>query len=188
MQVPDLVHLFTGPLEEVGISYMVTGGVAAVVYGDPRFTRDIDVVLELDESEIGKLEVAFGGGAFYVPPLEALQREATRLRGGHFNIIHRDTALRADVYLLDDEPLHQWGFERRKPIPVGRATMWIAPIEYVILRKLQYFRDSGSDRHLRDIAHMCRISPDEVNRDELMGWVSQLGLTAQWEAAQLFPA
>jgi len=49
---------------------MVTGGVAAVVYGGPRFTRDIDVVLELDESQIGKLEVACGGGAVLpTPPL-----------------------------------------------------------------------------------------------------------------------
>ena len=188
MQVPDLVGLFIEPLEEIGIAYMVTGGVAAVVYGDPRFTRDIDLVLELDESQIGRLENAFGGGAFYVPPREAMRGEATRRRGGHFNIIHRDTALRADVYLLDDEPLHQWGFEHRKPIPLSGGTMCIAPIEYVILRKLQYFRDSGSDRHLRDVAHMCRISSDEVSRSELMAWVDQLGLSVEWEAAQQLPA
>ncbi|NNF14864.1 MAG: hypothetical protein HKN72_16675 [Gemmatimonadetes bacterium] len=186
MQVPDLIGLFIGPLEEIGLAYMVTGGVAAVVYGDPRFTRDIDLVLELHESQISSLARAFGGGAFYVPPPEALKREASRRQGGHFNIIHRDTALRADVYLLGDGALHQWGFERRKPIPVGAGTMCIAPIEYVILRKLEYFRDSASDRHLRDVAHMCRISSDEVSDGELLAWVDRLGLSVEWAAVQQF--
>jgi hypothetical protein len=184
MEVPDLVELFTGPLDELEIPYMVTGGVAAVVYGDPRFARGVDVVLELDESTVGMLEVAFGRDAFHVPPTEELLREARRPRGGHVQIVHRDTSLRADLYLLDDEPLHRWGFERRQPIPVGKGTMWLAPIEYVIVRKLQYFRESGSDGHLRDVAHMCRISSDEVDRMELIGWVERLGLAAEWEAAE----
>jgi hypothetical protein len=44
---PDLIALFIGPLEDAKIPYMITGGVAAVIYGDPRFTRDVDVVVEL---------------------------------------------------------------------------------------------------------------------------------------------
>ncbi len=86
MTEPDLIRLFIEPLEEVEIPYMITGGVASVIYGDPRFTRDIDVVLE---------------------------EEAARLQGGHFNLIHGETALRADVYLMGDDPLHAWAFARR---------------------------------------------------------------------------
>ena len=44
MAAPDLVGVFVRPLEALGIPYMVTGGVAAVIYGDPRFTRDINIV------------------------------------------------------------------------------------------------------------------------------------------------
>jgi hypothetical protein len=47
---PDLVGLFVAPLESLGLDYMITGGVASVIYGDPRFTRDIDLVLELQEA------------------------------------------------------------------------------------------------------------------------------------------
>ena len=39
---PRLIALFVRPLNECGISYLVTGGVASIVYGEPRFTRDID--------------------------------------------------------------------------------------------------------------------------------------------------
>lgn len=44
---PDFIGLFVAPLEDLEVPYMITGAVASVIYGDPRFTRDIDIVLEL---------------------------------------------------------------------------------------------------------------------------------------------
>ena len=54
--------------------------------------------------------------------------------------------------------------------------VWVAPVEYVILRKLQYFRDSGSDRHLRDAAMMLRVSGDQMDPAVFEPWVEDLGL------------
>ena len=154
---PDLIWLFIEPFEELEIPYMITGGVASVIYGDPRFTRDIDVVLE---------------------------EEAARPQGGHFNLIHGETALRADVYLMGDDPLHAWAFARRERVPLEGMAIWVALIEYVILRKLEYFRASGSDRHLRDVAMMLRISGDSVDQLELERWIDELDLR---EAIQKAP-
>jgi Nucleotidyl transferase AbiEii toxin, Type IV TA system len=173
---PDLLGLFIEPLERTAIPYMITGGVASVVYGEPRFTRDIDVVLALDRAEVRNLLAAFDGADFYVPPREAMEEETGRAEGGHFNIIHRDTALRADVYLAGNEPLHAWALERRRRLQLEATAIWVAPLEYVILRKLQYFQRSGSDRHLRDIAMMLRISGDSLDREALEGWLRRLDL------------
>ncbi len=96
---------------------------------------------------------------------------------------HRDTALRADIYLLGSDPLHAWGFERRTSLSIGEHSISIAPIEYVILRKLEYFRDSGSDRHLRDVAMMLQISGEIINQEELRSWIAQLGLEGALDAA-----
>ena len=54
MTTPDLVGLFIEPLERLQVPYMITGGVASVIYGDPRFTRDIDVVLVLGRAGRGR--------------------------------------------------------------------------------------------------------------------------------------
>jgi hypothetical protein len=183
---PDLIRLFIEPLEELGLQYMITGGVASVIYGDPRFTRDIDVVLELPGPTIEGLRSAFTTGDFYVPPHEVLEQAANRPRGGHFNLIHGETALRADVYLLGDDPLHVWAFGRRERVPVEGMSIWVAPIEYVILRKLEYFRASGSDRHLRDVAMMLRISGDSVDQSELQRWIDGLDLREAIEEAQRY--
>ncbi len=187
MTEPDLVGLFVEPLENLGLSYMITGGVASVIYGDPRFTRDIDIVLELARSEIDSLSEVFPAAHFYVPPKEALRTEVSRPRHGHFNIIHQDTALRADVYLIKNDPLHLWALGRRTRIPLSDdLSIWLAPIEYVILRKLEYYSASGSDRHLRDVSQMLKVSGDRVNQGELARWVERLDLDEIWLRAQDF--
>ena len=184
MSDPDLIGLFIEPLEEAGLSYMITGGVAAVVYGDPRFTRDIDVVLELPVEAIPLLSSAFDPSDYHVPPPEALLEEASRVRGGHFNLIHMDTALRADVYVAGDDPLHTWAFGRRQRLALESGELWVAPVEYVILRKLDYYRAGGSERHLRDIAMMFRISGEMINGVALRGWCARLGLEDALETAK----
>lgn len=187
MTEPDLVGLFVAPLEGLGLDYMITGGVASVIYGDPRFTRDIDLILELREADADGLLNAFDPDDFYRPPLEALGKEIRRPRGGHFNIIHRDTALRADVYLLGDDPLHSWAFAQRVRIPLEEdLAIWVAPPEYVVVRKLQYHRESGSERHLRDVAAMLEISREKIDLMEVEGWAQRLGLEAAWRAARSF--
>ena len=186
VDVPDLVGLFIRPLEDLEIPYMVTGGVASVVYGDPRFTRDIDVVLQLASVDVERFASAFDSGDFYVPPVEVLQEEAGRVGGGHFTVIHRDSALRADIYVVADDPLHAWGFQRRRRLPLDDFAIWLAPIEYVILRKLEYFQASGSERHLRDIALMLRISSAIVDHAALRDWIERLDLTDPWRTAESF--
>jgi hypothetical protein len=47
MTEPSLISLFVRPLNQLRIPYMVTGGVASVIYGEPRFTREINLVIEL---------------------------------------------------------------------------------------------------------------------------------------------
>ena len=188
MAAPDLVGVFVRPLEALGIPYMVTGGVAAVIYGDPRFTRDIDIVLWLVPEDAERFSGAFDPEAFYVPPLDTLREEAGRRRYGHFNIIHRDSALRAYVYLSGSDTRHAWALDRRRSLELDQGSITLAPPEYVIVRKLEYYRDSRSDRHLRDIGMMLQLSADQIDQREVERWVTELDLGAEWGEAREFLA
>lgn len=77
---------------------------------------------------------------------------------------------------------HRWA------APMAGETVWVAPIEYVILKKLAYFRDGGSDRHLRDIAAMLRISGETVDRSLLELWLDRLRLIDEWARAKEYGA
>jgi len=105
MPAPDLnvFLLFTEPLERLGVEYVVTGSVAAMLYGEPRLTHDVDLILELARDfPPESLEAAFPPEAFYCPPAEVIEVERARPRRGHFNLIHHETGFKADeIGLLD---------------------------------------------------------------------------------------
>jgi hypothetical protein len=181
MPAPDIHTRLLQPLHSSGIAYMVTGGLAAIIYGEPRLTNDVDIVLRLEAGQADILEAIYPAPDYYTPPLEVMRAEAARPAHGHFNILDIETSLRADVYCLgEDDPLGAWAMERRREIPVGATTIRVAPIEYVIVRKLEYYRMAGSDRHLGDVRAMRRISGGMIDRHALAGWVERLGLEAEW--------
>lgn len=184
MQAPELPLRLVAPFGELNIPHMVTGGMAAIVYGEPRLTNDVDLVVRLAPGDAARLAAAYPEREFYVPPVEAIEQEARRELGGHFNLLHLESAMRADVYIAGTDALASWGLERRRRVPVGRAALWLAPIEYVIVKKLEYFKAAGSERHLGDVARMLRISGGLVDRQEVETWVERLGLRAEWDRAQ----
>lgn len=166
---------------------MVTGGVASIMYGEPRLTNGVDIVLQLRPGDPDQLAAAYPSAEYYVPPVEVMREEAARASGGHFNILDLGTSLRADVYCLGADPLGAWALLRRREVPVGGESVWLAPIEYVILQKLRYYRDSGSDRHLRDIAAMRRISGPLIDQAVLDDWIDRLGLGPEWRLVNETP-
>jgi hypothetical protein len=187
MGAPDPAALFLPRLEAAGLDYMVTGGVGAIVYGEPRLTTDIDIVVRLSSSEAARLIQQFPAEQFYVPPIETVREEAARDHHGHFNLFDLDTMLRADVYVAGADPLQAWGLSRRRRKLLGAFEGWMAPPEYVIVQKLIYFEQGGSSKHVRDIAWMLRVSESEIDRPLLERKVHELGLEAQWATALATP-
>lgn len=184
MQEPNLFQIYISRLNRMGIRYMVTGAVAVIIYAEPRLTQDIDLVIELTIEGASKIREAFPPEEFYCPPEESLRVEVHRRIRGHFNIIHLETAFRADCYIMGEDPLHHWGMSNRKKVDFEGESIWVASPEYVILRKLEYFREGGSEKHLRDIASILKIYSDRMAFNELLEKINQYGLEQEWEKAQ----
>ena len=106
MQETSLFALFTNILEKAGIKYFVTGSVASMLYGEPRLTHDIDLVLEISQEDIPTITKIFPLETFYCPPEEVIATEIRRSQRGHFNILHHETGFKADIYLLTSNPMH----------------------------------------------------------------------------------
>ena len=111
--VPSLVGLYVPPLNSAGIDYLVTGGLAAVIYGHPRLTLDIDLVIRLEPRQAADFGRLWSTADFYVPPLEVIFAETARPEHGHFNLSHLDSGMRADVYLAGADPQNRWALATR---------------------------------------------------------------------------
>lgn len=179
MRGPDELSLFAARLEAAGVPYMITGATAAIFYGQPRVTNDLDVVVSLDEAGRTALLREFPEVDFYVPPESIIRAEQARVQRGHFNLIHLESGFKADVYLAGADTLHAWALPRRQRVQwTEDLAVAVAPPEYVILRKLEYYREGGSAKHPADIRAIRDITP--VDEALLEPWLERWGLVAIW--------
>jgi hypothetical protein len=184
METNDLFAIYCRPLNKAGLVYMATGSVACMIYGIPRFTHDLDLVIELKNEQIANLVRLFPPTEFYCPPVEVIRMEAFRATRGHFNLIHHDSGFKADVYLHNEDALQAWGLQERRFIEVDKEdAVWIAPPEYVILRKLEFFREGQSEKHILDIRGIQEVSGDLLRTQILKDWAAKRGLMSELDFA-----
>ncbi|MFH0920136.1 MAG: hypothetical protein V1913_07210 [Fibrobacterota bacterium] len=164
MQSLDFYGLFIKPLEQCRLEYMITGSVAAIVYGEPRLTHDIDLVLQIPASTIPGILQAFHAPDYYCPPQEILESELRKPSRAHFNLIHMDSGLKADCYPFTDDRLTCWGMQNRRQMELDDGhRAWFAPPEYVVVRKLEYYIEGESQKHLSDIRNMLNVAGEGID-------------------------
>jgi hypothetical protein len=182
MEQSELLRYVTRVLEQLGLRYFVTGSVATIFFGEPRFTNDIDIVVDLPPSRIGDFCQAFPGSDFYVSE-ESVRRAVTRKK--QFNVIHPASGLKIDVMVPSEDAFNRSRFARTRRVqPAPDYYAVFASPEDVILKKLEYYRDGGSDKHLRDIAGILKISGETIDLAYIDEWASRLGLADLWENAR----
>ncbi len=181
MHEAELSLLFVRPLNRLGVRYIVSGSVAAILYGEPRLTHDVDFVVLLRSEDIRRLQEVFPSPAFYVPPDDVIAVEVAREQRGHFNVIHSDTGFKADFYTAGRDELHAWAFRNTRTVEFRGEPVVVAPPEYVIVRKLEYYREGRSEKHLRDVRAMLAVSADILDRAALDEWISRRGLGPEWD-------
>jgi hypothetical protein len=181
MHDPDLIALFVGPLETAGIPYLVSGSVATAIYGEPRNTLDIDLAVFPAPAQLGMFPQLFPETEFYLPPVEVIALECRRATRGHFSIIHQATGLKADIYPSRNHPCLAWAMAHQRRISLPSGEVVLAPPEYVILHKLDFYREGGHHKHLRDIAGV--INQQELDLPFLTEATTRLGLEREWQAA-----
>lgn len=156
-------------LEENDISYMLSGSVALGLYTIARTTRDIDIVVELSESDIGKFIKGFH--EFFVDEV-GVENEVKR--GGMFNLIDKQTAFKIDFILKTSTPYSDEEFSRRKKLSLGGVELWVVSLEDLIIAKLRWIQDFQSDRQMNDIRSLL-LNPN-IDWKYLNKWIKSLKL------------
>ncbi|MFQ5492172.1 MAG: hypothetical protein ACE5GE_15760 [Phycisphaerae bacterium] len=180
MEPSELLRYVVGVLESLNLPYLITGSTATIAYGEPRLTNDIDIVVRHSPQEVTDFCRAFPSPEYYLSPDAAKEAVA---QGGQFNIIHPTSGLRIDVMIARDTPFDRSRFSRSKRIkPTPEFEAAFASVEDVILKKIEYYREGGSEKHLRDITGVLRVSGQQIDHAYISDWASRLGLEAVWRA------
>jgi len=168
-------------MENLGIPYMVVGGFAAIFYGEPRLTIDVDIVVDMEPEHIKPLVAAFPVPDYYVS--EEGIRDSLQ-RGYPFNVIQPATGAKVDLVPLPRDPFTRSAFQRRQRLEfdeAGRSATFITP-EDIIVAKLIAHRETGSDKHLRDARGVLVMQWGELDLEVIRRGARTNGVLEQFEA------
>jgi hypothetical protein len=151
-----VLKLVAARLDAAGIPYMITGSIAAGHYGQPRMTRDIDIVAALAPFHGGGFP-AILGAEFLCDPAAIKDAIAARRT---FNVIHRSAVHKLDFIVRADTDYELEKFDRRRHVEVAGQWMWMISPEDLILSKLVWTKDSPSELQIRDVRNIMALQPD----------------------------
>jgi hypothetical protein len=165
----DIVRDISERLTRAGIPFMLTGSMAMNAHAQPRMTRDVDVVIEVQPPDAERIIAAFSP-AYYIDGeavARALRNETL------FNTIHREWVFKVDCIVRKSAPYRREEFARRQRLVIADFETWIVSKEDLILSKLCWGRDSRSEYQARDIRNLLLTGCD---RAYVMKWAAELGV------------
>lgn len=175
MRTQEEILLFTlDQLDALRIFYYVTGSIAVGVYGKPRFTHDVDIVVSLHPAQIPLLVQQLQND-FYISA-EGLQHALTH--HSMANLIHHASGLKIDLWMLNKENEYsRTQCERRQQKDAfGRKLYFISP-EDLVLQKLLWFTETQAERDWNDIVGIWEFLHTSLDMPYIRSWSDRLSLT-----------
>jgi len=163
----DVLRVVSQRLDTAGIEYMLTGSYALAYYATPRMTRDLDLVVALTDRDVDSISTIFSAD-FYVDADDVLTAiQSQRM----FNLMHLGSGIKLDFIVRKTSEYRQVEFARRQRVDLGDVPLWITSREDLILSKLVWAKDSGSELQRRDARSLIDAS---VDRAYMQQWAHRL--------------
>jgi len=175
----EVLKVVTERLNRTNIPYMVSGSMAGNYYAVPRMTRDIDVIIELTESDVDEFVRLFQSD-FYMSK-EMVKKEVSQQ--GIFNLIHNRYVVKIDFIIKKSSAYQESAFSRRKKVLIKNSPMWFISPEDLVISKLAWAKDSHSETQLKDVRNLIEIV-DNLDLKYIDKWISQLGLEKIYKEAK----
>jgi hypothetical protein len=167
----------TGVLEKLGIPYLIGGSLASTLHGMIRTTQDSDIITQMQMEHIQPFVSSLQDEFFIDEEMiaDAIQHNSS------FNIIHRDTMFKVDIFIPLSRPFQQSQLSRAQRQAFDLETQMsanFASAEDTILSKLEWYRMGGeiSERQWRDILGILKTRVGELDMEYLKKWAKDLNV------------
>lgn len=181
MKTPEILSALqpvVNVLDRFLIPYYISGSIASSIYGMARATMDIDIVADVKLNHISLLRHEFET-SYYID--EDMIKEAIK-NSSSFNLIHLETGVKIDVFILKDIPYHRNALERKIKDTLNdddvKTEFYFSSPEDIIISKLQWYEAGGkvSERQWLDVIGVIKIQGDSLDKNYLQIWARKLGV------------
>jgi predicted nucleotidyltransferase len=160
----ELLEKLAQALEASDVPYMVIGGQAVLLYGEPRLTRDIDITLGVGPEHASDiLAVAKASG------LKVLVENVSDFV--HQTLIlpcqQSPTGIRVD-FIFSFSPYEQQALQRARIVEIRQARVRFASLEDLIIHKIF----AGRPRDLEDV-RIILLKNQSVDIDYIRRWLAE---------------
>jgi hypothetical protein len=176
----ELVKFVVEKLEDLDVPYAIVGSLASCIWGEPRLTPVIDIVLDARPFHSERIAAAFSEVEFVKSSTDIHDEISS---SGQFHLIHPASGIRIVFMTAGRTAWAAAQLSRRKRVPLfADLSASVAAPEDVILGKLVYYRDGGSELHLRDVASILKVSDAMIDRNYVERFARRFGVVDIWEA------
>lgn len=164
----QILESLAGAFERRGIRYMVIGGQAVLLYGEPRLTRDIDVTIDLGPDrlpEVLSVTEELGWRVLTDSPAEFVQKTMV------LPVLEVTSGVRIDL-VFSFSPYEKQAMDRIRRVRVGQVDVSFASVEDLIISKIV----SGRPRDLDDVRAVLLKNPD-LDLQYIRRWLREFELS-----------
>ena len=158
---------------------MLSGSLAMNYYAQPRMTRDIDLVIEIQAADVGRLAIELGEDYYF----DEETAQAAIVNKSLFNILDQTSLVKIDCIVRKSSAYRREEFSRRRQVELGGFPIWIVSAEDLLLSKLYWLKDSRSEMQFKDIHNLISAGP-LLDWAYLRYWADQLGILSLLEEVQ----
>lgn len=181
MKKPDIIvalDMVVECFEKLGIAYYIGGSVASSAYGMARATMDVDLVANIETRQVDHLVKALETD--YYIDAETIRNAIHR--SDSFNLIHLETMIKIDIFIVKDQPYDSKALTRRQPDTLDEGSsrkFYLSSPEDIILTKLQWYQTGGgvSQQQWKDVLGVLKVQGDKLDLEYLRYWASRLNIS-----------
>lgn len=153
-------------LNVLDIPYMLTGSLASNMYGVVRATQDADFVVQIDAPGITRIG-AHLAPVFTLDPQASFETITMTMK---YVMVSQDQELKAELFLLSDDPYDQERFRRRRAGSFLGRPAYVPSPEDVVVAKLLWYKRAHRQKDLGDIKNVISVQRDVLDRVYLNHW------------------
>ena len=166
----DLLKYVCNELEKKQIEYMLSGSLAMSIYATPRFTRDVDIVINLKKEDIEKFTEIFSGDFYLDKNTVAIEVE----RKGMFNIIDNKSGYKIDIIVKKISDFRDEEFQRKTYQNIFDMQAWVVSKEDLAISKLLWIQTLFSETQISDLRSL--LKNPAIDKVYILKWCEKLNL------------